>query len=129
MLRIGYASDQDTPPSSGGIRRTIVHARRRALTLQNLLGLTPGTHPRSDRAGARTQDLPLKRRLLYQLSYAIVKHASLPEPRAFFEAWIELKRPKQPRFRTSWKAIGIVVRIVPARSMKFVLTRASRVEF
>ena len=25
----------------------------------------------SDRAGARTQDLPLKRRLLYQLSYAI----------------------------------------------------------
>ena len=25
----------------------------------------------TDRAGARTQDLPLKRRLLYQLSYAI----------------------------------------------------------
>ena len=32
----------------------------------------------SDRAGARTQDLPLKRRLLYQLSYAIENDGLYP---------------------------------------------------
>ena len=40
----------------------------------------PQRKPVNDHAGARTQDLPLKRRLLYRLSYAISSPTVYQDP-------------------------------------------------
>ncbi len=69
------AIDRSTRPRRATCRRSKQHAKYGPSGSPFLYASTPCCHPlreaTHDHAGTRTQDLPLKRRLLYQLSYAI----------------------------------------------------------